>query len=674
MSKSDDKSNEDFLRNRGGVKFTSTNNNNSGFSNRGNRGERGRGRGRGRNNFYNNRDNNRDGDNPNFRRPNDDNNNNYFDRRGGRDRGYRGGRGGNRRPYNDNNNNYSHRDEGYNYRGNRDRGRGRGYNSERNYRNDYNNYYNYNDNFNRNYYQYQNDELNAEYEKEKELQLEKEKYNNDFKKKYEKIITALKSLFIHESLNEENIIQIIKDIKANPNMTIFEVMNEIYRKVQIIKTLALNKNQRIYGPNKDIIVFDNEQKLNKGDLIEVIQEYKIYKKNEIEDDDEKKDKSWYYVDEFDKRRKLLKDDDGMFNYLPIKNPEGNININNDDDIYAKNDNEILYHALFYKTIMCKECNISNNNNNEINIKDNDISNSHLLLCPYAHNILKDFRIIYKNTDEEVLKFMLLLQNSSLFNFQNYLNYIPMSLQAQFNIDTFKVHRCQLDKDCPNDYHLCPYYHKSIKEDKQRRPLLLFDYSGNTCEYCFNIKKKSYSNDKNCPLGIFCKNIHNKNEFNYHPEHFRKEFKCTRDKDKNGKCIYIKTCYGKHSEEEEEEKNNINEEEEEESIDLEEIEKDEKVAEIIANVKKSLMIAKKLRCRKCQNVDKGKICYFKDCKHFLCFNCYKKIYKENKKNIKEENKESKNNNNDNDNKLFCPFCGKEIIKKSVIGIEFKESKK
>ena len=350
------------------------------------------------------------------------------------------------------------------------------------------------------------------------------------------------------------------------------------------------------------------------------------------------DKSWLYVDNFDKRRKLVKDEEGYFNYLPIMNPEGKLD-NKDDDIYAKNENEISYHALFYKTQMCKECNIS---------KDNKIETQ--LLCPYAHDILKDFRIIYKYTDEDTCKFMSLLLDSKLFIFQNYKNYIPMSLSPEFNIDTFKVHKCQLDEGiCPNDYHVCPYYHKKSKVDDARRPPLLFGYSGGTGDICFNAKKKEYCPEK-CLCGIFCRFIHNKNEFNYHWEHFRKEFDCKRPK-KNGKCIYYKTCYGKHPKNEE--LINDEEKEEEEEVDFSVLDDDEDINKIEKKIKTQLNVAKSLRCRKCQNI-KNKLCIFIECKHFCCFDCYRKIFRENKK--------KKETNN------LCPFCYEKI--KTIARFEFK----
>ena len=618
----DDRGRNDFFANRGGHVYSGgrSNNYNGPHYNNSNYGYK--------------RNYNQYGDAPNFNRngrPPHFYNNNY-------ERGPR--------PYY---NNYR-RDDRNNYYNNN-----RGFDSERGYRN--------NPNFNREDVIENNDYENEE----REAKLEKERILSEFKKKYSKIIEGFKILFVNESLKEDQIIDIIQSIKSSPNLTIFEAMNSIYRQVQIIKTLTLNKSNRQYGPNQDLVTFEFDKNLNKQNLIEVIEKYKIYNsmddipnkekdendininnennKNKGEtfsgnEEKEKKnafDKYWLYVDDFDKRRKLIKDEEGYFNYLPLMNPEGNKNNKDEDDIYAKNENEILYHVLFYKTLMCKECPKLNNNNNL------------QLLCPYTHDILKDFRIIYKYTDEDVCKFMILLQDSKLFSFQNYLNYIPMSLSPQFNIDTFKVHQCQLDPDCPNDYHLCPYFHKSEKVDDMRRPPLLFGYTGTTGDICFNPKKKEYCPEK-CPAGIFCRFVHSKNEFNYHPNHFRKEFDCKRKKDKNNKCVFIKTCYGKHPEEEYKENE---EEEKEEEIEEEEIEKDEEVVESEEKVNSILNVAKNFRCRKCQNVESN-ICYLTQCKHFLCLKCYKRIYNTNKKERK---------------KLECPFCEKEIIKDKIVKVQF-----
>ena len=93
----------------------------------------------------------------------------------------------------------------------------------------------------------------------------------------------------------------------------------------------------------------------------------------------------------------------------------------------------------------------------------------------------------------------------------------MSLKPEFNFDTFKVHPCLFEiGSCPNDYHMCPYYHEKPKDedpdmldednelngersDPPRRPPSLFGYLGSTGDICFNQKKSEYRVDK-CPCG------------------------------------------------------------------------------------------------------------------------------------------------------------------------------
>ena len=507
-------------------------------------------------------------------------------------------------------------------------------------------FYRDNNNNDNNYYRNEkekNIEDNEEYEMKKEALYEKEKYNNDLKKKYSNIIEAFKILFINEQLYEEEIIEIIKKLNSNPSLTIFEAMNLIYREVQVIKTLKFyNSGQkRIYGPNKDILEEECDNYNNKNNLKEVIHKYKIYEVNTENYHSLVQENSWLYNDNSDKRRKLLKDEGEYFNYLPILNP--NESNNNEDDIYSKNENELLYHFLFYKTLMCKYCDLSDENNSE-----NE-------LCPYSHNILKDFRIIYNYKDEEVSSFMIKLMDSNLFQFENYLNYIPMSLSPDFNLDTFKVHKCQLDKSCPNDYHLCPYYHSCIDGDNQRRPPLLFGYTGNTGDLCFDEKRKKYR-PKKCKFGIFCQYLHNRNEYNYHPEHFRKEYECKREKVK-GKCKFYKTCYGIHSDKSDDD-NSDSESEKEKEIKQEEIENDDKVKESKKKVDFAFDIGKTFRCRKCQKVSiNGELVYYITCKHFSCMKCFKKFNIEN------------NKKNKKDKKLLCPLCYNELKKKEALKTSF-----
>ena len=644
-----------FSGDRGGRQFG---NNQEREENRGNFGDNFRGgdfSGRGRNLGFNREfGGNRDfgGGNREFgnRDRNFGNNRNF----GGRNRDF----GGNR----DRNFGGGNRDFG-NFRGGGDRGRGRGrgnfYRGGRNFRGGRNDNNFYHDDMNRNYNEmednfnrvrHNHEEDDTEYLMKKEAQYEKEKFWIDFKKQYKEIIEGFKILFINEHLKDEEITQIILNVKSNPSLTIFEAMNYIYREVQIIKTLECvnSNNYREYGPNQDIFEQQNEQYYPKKNLNEVIQKYKIYH-SEIENYQTLVPENyWLYYDDSDRRRPLIKDESDFFNYLPILNPNKKYNNNSDNnekDPYAKNENEILYHYLFFKTLMCKQCDLTDESNQE-----ND-------LCPYAHNILKDFRIIYDYKNEDTCKFMKKLLESNLFSFVDYLNYIPMSLSPEFNLDTFKVHKCQLDKSCPNDYHLCPYYHNSVKGDDKRRPPLLFCYSGGTGDICFDERKKKYCPEK-CICGIFCNFLHNKNEYNYHPEHFQKEYKCKRPKFK-GKCIYEKTCYGIHgnSSDEEEEEAEEEEDDDDEEVKEEDIKNDKNIEEIKTKVKNTFTVAKIFRCRKCQYVpENGELCFFNDCSHFMCIKCFKKMNVQFKR--KKKNKESASS------MLQCPFCEKELKNKGL----------
>ena len=622
---------------------------------------------------YDNRNyDNRNYENRNYENRNYNNGRNYENRNYNNGRNYENRNYNNGRYYENRNNNNGERYRNNNYGGNGNNnwgGRRNEYDRKpdfgvrRGFNNDYQDSRRFyrereENNFNRNRQNDFDNNNNEQYEMEKEALYEKEVYQKNLKKKYSEVIEQIKIVFINEQLKEDEILQIIKKLIANPSLTIFEAMNLIYREVQIIKTLQFyNSGQkRKYGPNKDIIENEFDNFINRKDLKDVIQRYKVHEKGEDEDEKNKSigsDESYLYFDNSDRRRQILKDEKEYFNYLPIYNPnKGNNNDDKDDDIYAKNENELLYHPLFYKTLMCKYCDLSDET-----IADN-------ILCPYSHNILKDFRIIYDYKDEGICKFMKYLLESELFQFEDYSNYIDMSFE--FNIDTFKFHKCQLDSECPNDYHLCPFYHSSIKGDEKRRPFSLFGYSGGPGDLCFNEKMKKYT-PKKCVCGIFCQYIHSKNEYNYHPDHFRKYCQCKRKKVK-GKCIYYKTCYGIHSDDNQ--NNSLNEEEEEEEEEenenkiMEEAKNDEEVIEKKTKVDMTFMVAKTFRCRKCQKVSKkGELIYFLKCKHFICMKCFRKLISKNSKNNKKEKEKEK------EKLMSCPFCSEELKKGEIIKLSY-----
>ena len=536
----------------------------------------------------------------------------------------------------------------------------RGYDHGPRYPNDRFNQNNYDREMN--YYNNRRDQYNYQENNENDEEKEKLEDEKNLKAKYDSFIDKIENAFFG-LVTKEEIFNIIKSLIKMPSLTIFEAMNFIYREVKIYQSLTYYKTNSDKSASVDGDIFENKypEEYVTNNFNDIIEKYKRNKNDESNDN---KENSYYlYEDEIaDKRREITKNKDGIYNYLPIMK-DNIININEEEkkrfenlSIFANNENEINFHPLFYKTLICNFC-------------KNDEDKNYLIepLCPYSHDIQKEFRIIYDYKDRSICELMKALSNSNLFTFENYLKYIPKKLHFEKkDLINFKVHKCLLDKDCPNDYHLCPFYHES-KGDAARRPPLLFRYSSEICEYCFDKNQKRYIVE-NCPYGDFCNNIHNKNEYNYHEDHFRKKYKCTRNP--KGKCPFIKTCYGMHnsdeengdeSEENNDEKEEENEEEKEINTDEENLE-DEEIAEKKEKIEKIIKISKNFRCRMCNSL-KPDICFFLDCNHFLCLSCFKK-YNNNLKKAKKEKKNEKG--------LICPFCSKELVKGKLIKYLFAKN--
>ena len=601
----------------------------------------------GRDRDYRDRNGDRDRDRPPYGRYN--NRDGDGDRRGGGGRGFEGRfTNPNFGDYNNNRNGYGNNRPTFNRDGPRNFQRGpRPYYSNRD-----------------NYYENRSDR----YEDDYEIQEEKEKAESEkeFEKKYSYFIDKIDGAF-DGMANKKEIGNIIKALIKMPSLTIFEAMNLIYRSIHIYNALNFYKNAEKKGAklgSADGDIFENKYhgEFDSEKLNEIIEKYKTEQKGE------KLDNSYdlYEDEKFDKRRKLTKNMEGIYNYLPIG--KDSIQMNEDDkkkledfDIFAKNENEINYHPLFFKTLMCHFCEKD----------ENELLNTD---CPYCHDIQNDFRIIYDYKDNKICLLMNDLVNSELFTFVDYLEYIPKNIRIKdFSLKTFKVHKCQLDTDgkCPNDYHLCPYYHDSNKDkhknkdkDERRRPLWLFRYSAEMCEECFDKKKKRYI-AKNCSLGDFCNNVHNKNEYNYHVNNFGKIYPCIRNP--GGKCPFFITCYGIHKGESE---GNYSAEEEDgendDSINEENLEKeDDEIKEVKDKINKSIVVGKNFRCRKCNEL-KPILNYFIDCKHFLCQNCFKIIINDLKKSKKQHKEEEKK---EDKNILKCPFCDKELAKGKILKCKF-----
>ena len=437
---------------------------------------------------------------------------------------------------------------------------------------------------------------------------------DDFEIKYNEIIEKLYSLF-EKDINKKQSSKIIRIVKNIPSLTIFEAFNLIYREIQILKTISKYKE----NTDENMIIFKNkEDKYEPKEFDKIIEKYKV-KSNEKEVEEYMRP-----INEFDERRRIkINKNNNIFNYLPIKSEHFFLE-KDKNDLYSKNENEYLYHPLYYKTIMCHFCNNKHKINN--------------FLCPYSHDIQKDFRIIYDYHNEDICKFLNFLYSNKLLSFQNYLNYIFFD-PLNFDPNVFKVFQCSFKK-CPQNNHLCPFYHKS---KEKRRPPLLFRY--NIDDKCFDKEKNEYKVDQ-CPFGIFCNSIHSQKEYQYHPEYFRKSIECKREK-VNGHCPYLKTCYGIHPDEEYE---NYKENDDEEKN----ISENEELSKLRKQIDTINEVSENLKCRKCNEIpNNAKIIYFCGCNHYICRKCYDQI--------KEDGEWNE----------ICPICDNKIQKGDKVNLNFNK---
>ena len=403
---------------------------------------------------------------------------------------------------------------------------------------------------------------------------------------------------VYPDLENIEILKILNLIYRNDSRTIFEVMNLIRREYIIINTLKeiKDKNERQYqGEKRDINEMNNEEDI----LFFHDSILKQYKTNNNSSSNE-----WNYINDNDKRRELMKDINGFYNYLPIINLEIN---GSNKEIYAKNENEILYHSLMYKTILCRNKRCSNN------------------LCPFAHGLGEDLRLIYDYQDEKICKLMLKLMKKKTFHIEDYLNHFEIPLK--FSLTDFKILKCKLGNQCQKDTHLCYCYH-NIEEI--RRPPKLFRYINKRCPYAQKTKENPYRPDL-CIYGIFCHYIHSKGEFNYHEKNFRKIFPCTRKKGIDGNCIFYETCYGKH------EKKNKNYDNDSSNSNIlgdsnlndSKSEKNKEIIEYNQKIKNIENVLKTFFCKRCGIIPNDFSLYVTKCGHTFCHGCAVKCTKEKK---------------------------------------------
>ena len=437
---------------------------------------------------------------------------------------------------------------------------------------------------------------------------------NDFYEKNKNYIDEIKNVFINLEINE--IIRLVKIINLKENVIMFEIINFLHCENEISEFKKFIESKKNYFNER---IYERRYNLFEKEIDSNLKE--IMLNLEINDSDIKK------------RRNLKKDSYNFYNYYPIlikKNKKKDFDI-----FFSNNELEYNFHPLKYKTKICRDpyCKFKNIN---------------YLFCNKSHNIEKDFRIIFDLKNEKICKLMNILSKWNFLHIDNYLNYYK--IPTEFNLSDFKIFKCIYDSKCLKDSHLCLMAHKN---EEIRRPPFLFKYNNKECPYA-KIKKKDYQPEK-CPFGIFCPNVHNRFEFNYHPNNFRKCFECTRDVDNNGKCIFYKTCYGRHKYDNE----NNNKEYKKEDVYIEEkngvfikydVDNDNFNKKFENKIKKCENIMKIFVCKNCGLLPKNHCFYFLKCHHILCNDCFKKI---------------KNNINK------CPQCNIEIEENNFFQIKFSK---
>lgn len=295
----------------------------------------------------------------------------------------------------------------------------------------------------------------------------------------------------------------------------------------------------------------------------------------------------YYNNFKESRRKIFKEK-YFYNYYPIKCLKhleiNDSNYNNEDVIYcyyAHTENEINYHPLIFKTLICRFKNCKNS-----------------MLCYKAHNIDEgDLRIIYPYYNKDFKKLSIIIEKScsidnKLSSFTTIINYPKL-----FKLESYKILPCKNIKNCYNDRRLCYNWH--IIQEK-RRPYALFKYKDIECS--------EFISNGICKYEDYCEYAHGKYELLYHPNLY-KTYKCNKNSS-NIECPFVETCYGIHL-------NNTNE-----------------FKKIDSNYRNTDIINKKLnkfKCTLCLKLpDLSSYILSICCNNIICYKCYFDSYIESKK--------------------------------------------
>jgi len=297
--------------------------------------------------------------------------------------------------------------------------------------------------------------------------------HTDFKffKEHEKIILKIKSFY--EYLDSDDIIKFLKIIIQNGKTTIFEFMDDLHRENIITRHVKFSNAHSQRNYSKKINIYEQDKDTLDSNIKFMIDNFKTLPQQNTEP---LIYPSEFYEKDEEKRRKLLKDENGFFNYIPTLCSNLARMDCNEFCIYSHTENERKYHSLVYKTQFCsKSCQTKET-------------------CENAHDA-KEFRKIYEfNQKEGYTKFINKIEKflKKINILKNYLDYVEYP--SSFSLDTFKVHPCKF-KNCNIERHLCYFYHNLYE---RRRHPFLFNLENNQCENYFLNNENDVLRQRECP--------------------------------------------------------------------------------------------------------------------------------------------------------------------------------
>ena len=509
-------------------------------------------------------------------------------------------------------------------------------------------------------------ELKALYEELKRYYKEKN-FNNTFFINYFK---DLKNA--HEKKSKSKFINMLPKNEE-------EALNDIHRKVMLIRTLKKYLVTTIVNRFQQINFDKNEEKSNKDEFIMMFQYLVIKRENFSCMNEEDLNKNISNIKGSNKLRRPINDFE-TYNYLPILckghckheaelfihaldqeiNQNHNIckecqnlkiNFNNIKSqirnlysktcVFSHNINEIMFHPLFFFSFENIPFYFSELNSKSLNANISNIIETNKI--PFIYTNLKSYKLrkLYNENESSMKEIIKLIKDYSLkSNLFGGSCFLPDYKTKKCSIGLFKLD----ENDYMNHMLKCPYYHDKLE---RRRPIQI--KKNIICSHALKEGGREWiSDNKNisCKEEETCDKFHTRNELFFDERYFRKLYPCSeylpeKDEEKYyyNFCKKFDMCPRKHPID----------------IKIDEIylpfdykmdlkRELKKLQNKNTYVEKKIKYLKKIECRYCLNYIDGKdgryLVFFNNCNHIICSKCLNTCG-------------------------FCPFCGLNSSSENII---------